>query len=245
MVELVQGEVIGVERCVEALVVLGLVHRFLDHHAADRRGLVRYGGRTRGRARPSSARRHLADHAEAPALAGIHGSCRQHELLRLAGAELRRAAKKYSMPHMPSRSQPRRRRSCCRHRRSGHRPREHQPGQNTLLCTWAISGDLAEVLPAARALEEVARLLQHETSATEVRHSSTPLVGRRVLTTPPRLGEGDLGAESSRRRCTPPLSTEDDDVGTLSSASVARKGLVQSLHEEAPVSCVTRPPGEL
>ena len=148
---------------VEALVVLGLVDRLLDEqrgHGGD------LGDATRELERALVelvALEDLAHHAEAVGLVGVDRVTGEHELLGLARAELPRVREVLDAAHPEAGPD-----DVGEDRALGRddqvaRPHQHQ-ARGVHAAVHLGDGDLAQVPPPQRVLEEVVPLLQHEAS---------------------------------------------------------------------------------
>ncbi len=169
VVELVHGEA-RLQRVVEALVVLGLVHRLLDEqgrHGRDLADPARELDRALGQL---VGREDLAHHAEPVALLGVDRVAGEHELLGLARTELPRVREVLDAAHPQTRAH-----DIGEDRALGRddevaRPHQHEPGR-VHRTVHLGDGDLAQVPPPQRVLEEVVPLLQHQALGARARRA--------------------------------------------------------------------------
>ena len=145
------------------MVVLRLVHRLLDQQRGHRRAPARCGGRTRRvRSASSSLREDLAHHAEAVGLLGVDRVAGEHELLRLARRRTPTGARSTRRRTCPSRVPT----TSAKIVPSAATMRSHAhisiSAGGVHAAVHLRDGDLAQVPPAQRVLEEVVPLLQHQ-----------------------------------------------------------------------------------
>ena len=104
---------------------------------------------------------HLADHPEAVRLLGVDRVAGEHELLRLAGAELPRVREVLEAAHAEAGAHDVGEARVLRRHDQVARPHEHE-ARGVHGAVHLGDRDLAQVAPALRVLEEVVPLLEHE-----------------------------------------------------------------------------------